>query len=82
MTKEQEILFEKKVWNWQITENTTEYEIAKSFFELGLNMAIDEALNIIQSKKCKMYVHNLPADDSNPLSCICEAIKEIKNLRN
>lgn len=38
MTKEQEILFEKKVWNWHITENTTEYEIAKSFFELGLKL--------------------------------------------
>lgn len=36
MTQEQEILFEKKVWDYHITENTTEYEIAKHFFELGI----------------------------------------------
>lgn len=36
MTQEQEKLFEKKVWDYHITENTTEYDIAKHFFELGL----------------------------------------------
>ena len=36
MTQEQEILFKKKVWDYHITENTTEYDIAKDFFELGL----------------------------------------------
>ena len=37
MTQEQERLFKKKVWDYHITENTTEYEIAEYFFELGLN---------------------------------------------
>ena len=36
MTQEEKILFEKKVWDYHITENTTEYEIAKHFFELGI----------------------------------------------
>lgn len=36
MTKEQERLFKKNVWNYFITENTAEYDIAKYFFELGL----------------------------------------------
>jgi len=35
MTQEQEILFKKKVWDYHITENTTEYEIVKYFYELG-----------------------------------------------
>ena len=32
MTDEQKRLFEKGVWNWHITENTMEYNIAKDFF--------------------------------------------------
>ena len=38
MTKEEERLFERKVWNYQITEGTPEYDRAKSFFELGLKL--------------------------------------------
>lgn len=44
MTQEQEILFKKKVWDYHITENTTEYEIAKYFFELGLKYRKDSKL--------------------------------------
>lgn len=39
MTQKQERLFKKKVWDYHITENTTEYEIAKHFFELGIKAA-------------------------------------------
>jgi hypothetical protein len=42
MTDYQRQLFEKKIWNYQITENTTEYEIALSFFELGLKLGKNE----------------------------------------
>ena len=38
MTQEEKILFEKEVWDYHISENTTEYEIAKYFFELGLKV--------------------------------------------
>ena len=38
MTQAQERLFKKKVWDYHITENTTEYEIAKYFFELGIKV--------------------------------------------
>lgn len=38
MTQEQEKLFKKKVWDYHITENTTEYEIAECFFEFGLKV--------------------------------------------
>ena len=36
MTQEQERLFKKNIWNYHITENTIEYDIAKHFFELGV----------------------------------------------
>ena len=42
MTKEQERLFEREVWNWHITENTMEYDIAKDFFEYGLKLGKDD----------------------------------------
>ena len=39
MTQEQKRLFEKKVWDYHITENTTEYEIAKVYFKLGFKVS-------------------------------------------
>ena len=38
MTEEQRKDFEYMVWKYQITENTSEYDIAKDFFEYGLKL--------------------------------------------
>lgn len=38
MTEEQKRQFERKVWINQITEGTIEYDMVKSFFELGLTL--------------------------------------------
>lgn len=81
MTEEQRKIFNKGLFKQQICgwsqENLCEY-----FFELGINTTIDKVLEIVQSKSDKMYVHNLPADDTNGLCCFAEAIKEIKKLKN
>ena len=69
-------LFKKQIYGWS-QENICEY-----FFELGINTTIDKVLEIVQSKSDKMYVHNLPADDTNGLFCFAEAIKEIKKLND
>ena len=42
MTKEQENIFKKELWRWQIddTRSNMDYNIAEHFFELGLNSII------------------------------------------
>ena len=81
MTKEQQKIFNKGLFNKQICGSPYE-DICGYFFELGINTPIDKVLEIVQSKSDKMYVHTLPADDTNGLFCFAEAIKEIKNLKN
>lgn len=81
MTEEQQKIFNKELFKQQICGRPQE-DICKYFFELGINTTIDKVLEIVQSKSDKMYVHNLPADDTNGLFCFAEAIKEIKKLKN
>lgn len=81
MTEEQQKIFNKGLFNKQICGSPYE-DICRYFFELGINTTIDKVLEIVQSKSDKMYVHTLPADDTNGLFCFAEAIKEIKNLKN
>lgn len=80
MTEEQQKIFNKGLFNKQICDSPYE-DICKYFFELGINTAVDKALEIVQAKSDKMYVHNLPADDTNGLFCFVESIKEIKKLK-
>ena len=81
MTKEQQIRFEHELFHCSIYENSNEASIARRFFELGINITIDEILKIVESKSNKMYVHTVPGDDTNPLICFAEAIRDIKKLR-
>ena len=78
MTEEQQKIFNKGLFKQQICGSPYE-DICRYFFELGINTTIDKVLEIVQSKSNKMYVHNLPADDTNALCCFAEAIKEITN---
>jgi len=79
MTEEQQKIFFKGLFNKHVCGSPYE-DICKYFFELGISTTIDKVLEIIQAKSDKMYVHNLPADDTNSLICFAEAIKEIKEL--
>jgi len=50
MTQDEERLFEEEVWDYHITENTTEYEIAKHFYELGLNARGEYVMDTYEKK--------------------------------
>lgn len=81
MTEEQQKIFNKGLFNKQICGSPYE-DICRYFFELGINITVDKALEIVQAKSDKMYVHTLPADDTNGLFCFSQALKEIKELKN
>ena len=80
MTEEQRKIFNKGLFDKQICGSPYE-DICRYFFELGINTTIDKALEIVQSKSDKMYVHNEPADDTNGLFCFCQALQEIRKLK-
>jgi hypothetical protein len=79
MTEEQQKIFNKGLFDKQICGSPYE-DICRYFFELGINTTVDKALEIVQVKSDKMYVHTLLADDTNGLFCFVEAMKEIKEL--
>ena len=81
MTEEQQKIFNKELFKQQIYGCPQE-DICKYFFELGINTTIDKVLKIVQAKSDKMYVHNEPADDTNGLFCFCQALQEIRELKN